>query len=112
MPNNQQPKMEWEKEFDKKFLLSKGDYLLMERRDVYGGKEQIDKIKSFISTLLSQQRKEVEKELYPYVLAHTRKEVLEEVEKLIIEEMNIAHKEGQPTSRLTSLINKLKQPNQ
>lgn len=32
-----------------------------------------------------------------------------EVEAAIVEEINIAHQEGQPTSRLTSLFNKLKE---
>ena len=32
----------------------------------------------------------------------------EEIKKLIIEEINIANKEEQPTSRLTSLFNKIK----
>ena len=36
------------------------------------------------------------------------KETVEEVEKLIIDEMLISQKEGQPTSRLTSLSTKLK----
>jgi len=38
-----------------------------------------------------------------------RKEVLDEVEKLIIEEINTAHREGTDTSRLTSLYNKIQE---
>lgn len=35
-------------------------------------------------------------------------EMLKEVEKLIVDEILICHNENTPTSRLTSLINKLK----
>ena len=38
----------WEKEFDEKFLLSEYDYKLMDERGVFGAKEQIKKLKSFI----------------------------------------------------------------
>lgn len=38
-----------------------------------------------------------------------RAEILGKIEKLIIEEMLICRKENQPTSRLSSLFNKLKE---
>jgi len=41
-------------------------------------------------------------------LEKSREKLLKEIEKLIVEEMLIAQKEGQPTSRLTSLIMKIK----
>jgi len=48
--------------------------------------------------------------LYGFVMAQkeeARQEERERIKKLIIEEMNICRKEGQPTSRLTSLYNNL-----
>jgi hypothetical protein len=41
------------------------------------------------------------------VINQVKKDVLEEVQKLIAEEIVICQKEGTPTSRLTSLANKL-----
>ena len=42
-------------------------------------------------------------------LSLQKQEVVEDIEKLITEEMLICHRENQPTSRLTSFLNKLKQ---
>lgn len=36
------------KEFDEKFLLDNSDYELMKKRGVFGGKELLESIKSFI----------------------------------------------------------------
>ncbi|MEK7630357.1 MAG: hypothetical protein AAB432_03235 [Patescibacteria group bacterium] len=49
------------------------------------------------------------KEFIIKALASQKKEILKQVENLIIDEMTTANKENQPTSRLTSLINKLKE---
>ena len=48
-----------------------------------------------------------EKDLQDLLLSQ-KKEMIEKTEKLITEEMLICHKENTPTSRLTSLIMKLK----
>lgn len=51
-------------------------------------------------------------DLIKHFISSNIKELLENIEKLIVEEISIAQKEGQPTSRLTSLavkINLLKQ---
>ena len=40
-------------------------------------------------------------------LKEQKEEIIKEIEDLIAEEMLICHKEGQPTSRLTSLVNKI-----
>lgn len=41
------------------------------------------------------------------MLSNVKRQVLKKVEKLITEEINIAHSENQPTSRLTSLYMKI-----
>jgi hypothetical protein len=43
-----------------------------------------------------------------YLFTKDRKRIIKKIEKLIVEEMLIAQKEGQPTSRLTSLLMKIK----
>ncbi len=78
-------------------------------------KELHDYIKTQISLLLEEQakellirRKEEKIETAKATDWAVRKQLLGEIETLIAEEMIIANKEGQPTSRLTSLAVKLK----
>jgi hypothetical protein len=99
----------WEIEFDKQFK-----YM------VFVPLSTKDKYKDFIRTQIEMaekrgkdlQRKEDmhinwDKEAIKKIRQEARKEVIKEVDKLILEEMLICYKEGTPTSRLTSLSVKL-----
>ena len=85
-------KEEWEERFDKIGFDNQVEI-------ISGGKRRVE-LKAFIrkQLLLAKQQE--------------RQDVVEEVEKALVGEMLIANKEGQPTSRLTSLstfLSKLKE---
>ena len=86
----QQTTEKWEKEFDKKF----GD--LYEPNHDYRGANRTKALKSFIKTLISDTAK------------NTREELKAVIGNLIAEEMLICNTEHQPTSRLTSLVVRIK----
>jgi len=73
--------MKWEKELDEKF----GDFYATG----WGGEKCYcnNAVKQFISTQIAKAKQEERKK----------------IQKLIVDEMLICHKEGTPTSRLTSL---------
>ena len=80
--------MEWEKEFNTKFISPKTMWVQNKEGKWYGKED----VKEFIST-------QIEK---------AKQEEREKIQKLIVDEMLICHKEGTPTSRLTSLFCLLK----
>jgi flagellar capping protein FliD len=87
--NNTQLKKKFDKEFHVEVVtVKKGDLSY----DYNTLKADPKDIWSFILSALEEQRKEIEKE----------------IGTLIVEELLIANKEGQPTSRLTSLAVKIK----
>ena len=60
----------------------------------------------------SEWRSDLESAIFDFVDAHnsqTRQETIEKIEDLIVKEMLICREENTPTSRLTSLFNKLKE---
>ncbi len=100
-----------EEEFDKKY----GSFKLCE----IVNKKDYDRLKDFLHTQISQlleeqakelliRRKEEKIETAKATDWAVRKQLLGEIETLIAEEMIIANKEGQKTSRLTSLAMRLK----
>jgi len=83
----------------------------MKTKEIKNWKEEIDKrwhLWNQVDNTFTTCGEEI-KDFITQLLSQYKQEMMEEIEKLITEEMLICHKENQPTSRLTSLITKLKQ---
>jgi hypothetical protein len=94
-----------------KTVLKKLDCKDLERKiqeiiDVLNKKEKFEI--DFIPKYEPNIRKEYHECLNEMMADEIKKETIEEVEKLIVNEILICHHENTPTSRLTSLIMKLK----
>jgi metal-responsive CopG/Arc/MetJ family transcriptional regulator len=70
--------------------------------------KEFDKIRIKEKKKSIEEKSEAIKDIIRQLLKSHRQEIIERIEKLILDEIIICHKEGTPTSRLTSLDSKIK----
>lgn len=121
--NIPESKEEWEERFDKKFVenYSENKEIELEKDELYINQQHPKKIKNFIRSekkkseefgrqeelKLFHREWESEEEEWRHRENQALDKRNKEIQKLIVDEILVAQKEGQPTSRLTSLSNKL-----